>query len=66
MAPESLLRPFGGLDPGVSRLLNQPLGVSSHCLQTKSLRDMVLWLMTCEADGPECLQGIEKYIKNPY
>ena len=47
MTPESFLRPFGGLDPGVGRTL----GVSSHCPRTEILRDMALWLMTCEATG---------------
>ena len=51
MAPESFLRPFGGLDPGVSRHDRATLGGSSHCLRTESLWDMVLWLMTCEATG---------------
>ena len=51
MTPESFLRPFGGLDPGVSRHDRATLGGSSHCPRTESLRDMVLWLMTCEATG---------------
>ena len=51
MIPESFLHPFGGLDPGVGRHVRGTLGVSLHCLRTESLRDMVLWLMTCEATG---------------
>ena len=51
MTPESFLCPFGGLDSGVGRHVRATLGVSSHCPRTEILRDMALWLMTCEATG---------------
>ena len=51
VTPEYFLRPFGGLDPGVGSHVRAKLGVSSHCPRTEILRDMALWLMTCEATG---------------
>ena len=44
---ESLLCPFGDLDPCVGRHVRAAYGASSRCPQTEILRDMALWLMTC-------------------
>ena len=49
MASESFLRPFGGLDPGVSRHERCWMGV--HVVCTESHWDIVRWFMTCEATG---------------